>query len=123
MVRVRTEGYTTRDKLKIARAHLLPGILAQFALAPDAVRFGDQELTQVVEAVEEEQGVRNLKRGLHDVVSCLNLERLVGKDPEGRPSQVEFPVDVTAAQVDAYVRTGRRDSGGGGGGAWRSMYM
>lgn len=125
MVRVRTEGYATKDKLQIARGHLVPGVLSQFGLKGDDVRFGNAELTRIVETVEEEQGVRNLKRGIHDVVSCLNFARLVG-EPEaacGVASVIAFPVDVTGAHVDAYVRTGRRDGGGGSATApWRTMY-
>ena len=112
MVRIRTDGYGLRDKVAIARDHLLPGILAQFSLAPDAVRLDDAALSRVVDTVEEEQGVRNLKRALHDVVSCINFERLMG-----RLVSLDFPMDVSAAQVDAYVKSGRRDAPGSS--AWK----
>ena len=105
MVRIRTDGYCVKDKVRIARDYLLPGILSQFSMAPGDVRLGDAELARIVETVEEEQGVRNLKRALHDVVSCLNFERLMG-----RVASDAFPVDVTAAQVDAFVKAGRRDA-------------
>jgi ATP-dependent Lon protease len=111
MVRIHTEGYSLKDKVRIAKDHLLPGILSQFSMPPGSVRLGDAEIARVVETVEEEQGVRNLKRALHDIVSCINFDRLMGKlpaagdDPRARGH-------VTLSQVDAYVKSGRRDAPG-----------
>jgi ATP-dependent Lon protease len=119
MVRIHTDGYSVKDKIRIARAHLLPGILAQFSMAPDAVRIGDAEITKIVDTVDEEQGVRNLKRALHDIVSCINFERLMGRLPshtspagDDAVAVVVPPLDLTAEQVDAFVKSGRRDAPG-----------
>lgn len=129
MVRVHTEGYALRDKLRIARDHLIPRTLAEFRMRPDEVRIGDVEIARVVETVEEEQGVRNLKRGLHDVVSCIHFERKMGRLPmprdaeapagEGGGGAEETPhaIEVTAAQIDKYVKSGRRDAPGSS--AWK----
>jgi ATP-dependent Lon protease len=117
MVRVRTEGYTIKDKQQIAKGHLLPGILNQFGLNPDDVTVSDSAIARIVDVVEEEQGVRNLKRGLHDCVSFINYERLIGK------SDFEFPTAVTAEQVEEFVRTGRRDGTSSANAPWRMMYV
>ena len=114
MVRVRTDGYAAKDKLRIARDHLLPAVLSQFAMAPGDVTFGDAELLRAIETVEEEQGVRNLKRALHDVVSCINFERLMAASGSAETAAgsaaAAVAVTVTCAEVERYVKSGRRDA-------------
>lgn len=117
MVRVKTEGYSIKDKQAIARGHLLPGILKQFGLEPDAVTIEDAAISRIVDVVEEEQGVRNLKRGLHDVVSSINYDRLIKSDAP------DFPVNVVVEQVEEYVRTGRRDDSCSAKAPWKTMYI
>jgi ATP-dependent Lon protease len=117
MVRVKTEGYSIKDKQAITYGHLLPGILKQFGFAPDAVTLEDDAVTRIIDIVEEEQGVRNLKRGLHDVVASINYDRFIKKDAP------DFPVKVRAEQVDGYVFTGRRDGSSSANAVWRTMYV
>src|SRR5262249_33709952 len=54
-------GYTTREKLDIARGHLVPRQLEEHGLAPGHVSFGPDALTEVVESYTREAGVRNLE--------------------------------------------------------------
>jgi ATP-dependent Lon protease len=114
MIRVRTDGYALKDKQRIARDHLLPSILSEFAMAKTDVAFSDGVLAHAVEVVEEEQGVRNLRRALHDCVSSINYERLVAAakkdDAAAGGADDGWPVEVTRAQVDAFVRSGRKDA-------------
>ena len=117
MVRVKTEGYSIKDKQAITYGHLLPGILKQFGFARDAITLEDDAISRIIDIVEEEQGVRNLKRGLHDVVASINYDRFIKKDAP------DFPVKVKAEQVDEYVFTGRRDGSSSANAVWRTMYV
>jgi len=110
MTRVRTDGYSSRDKLRIAKEHLVPAILSEFAMARDDVAFADAVLAHAIDTVEEEQGVRNLRRALHDVVSSVNFERLAA--PEGEAAKWKASIEVTKTHVDTYVRSSRRDAAG-----------
>lgn len=112
MVRIRTEGYALRDKVRIARDHLLPASLAQFSMAPGAVTIDDAELARIVEIVEEEHGVRNLKRAIQDIVSFINYERLTdaGAGAEANQAKHSQTFAVTLSDVDRFVRSGRRDA-------------
>ncbi len=78
MTRVHVEGYGLKDKVAIARSHLLPAVLREFGMAPDAVRVSDAVLSYLAQHVEAESGVRNLRRALVDVIGSINLERLTG---------------------------------------------
>jgi len=111
MIKIKTEGYTTKDKLVIAKKHLVPGILSEFGFDKDAVDFSDDVLKQVVASVDDEQGVRNMKRGLHDIVSNINLLKLLhdttNQECTAPPSIT--PTLVTADHVEKYVANTRKD--------------
>jgi ATP-dependent Lon protease len=55
-------GYTERDKLVIARRHLVPQQLEAHGLSPERVEVGDDALEKVVREYTREAGVRNLDR-------------------------------------------------------------
>lgn len=101
MMRVVTQPYAMADKLKIARNHLLPSVLREFAMTPGSVELTDDVLRFVVDLVEEEHGVRNLRRAIHDIVSHLNYERLTAPET----SRLGVSID----DADRCVRSGRRD--------------
>ena len=55
-------GYTDRDKLVIARNHLIPRQLEAHGLTPERVDVGDDAVELVVHEYTREAGVRNLER-------------------------------------------------------------
>jgi ATP-dependent Lon protease len=55
-------GYTDRDKLAIARAHLVPKQLEAHGLKPEQVTLSDEAIECVVHEYTREAGVRNLDR-------------------------------------------------------------
>ncbi len=57
-------GYTERDKLAIARCHLVPKQLEAHGLLPDRIRVGDDALDKLVREYTREAGVRNLDRSI-----------------------------------------------------------
>lgn len=106
MTRVHTDGYGVKDKVELARKHLLPGVLDEFALPHGAVSLADDVVRHIVQLVDEEHGVRNLRRALVDIVSNINLGRLL----EGKPWDPAEPVTVSKDLADKHVTTGRRDA-------------
>lgn len=104
MTRVHTDGYTVKDKLTIAHEHLLPSVLAEYGMQKGAIVVSDDLLRQIVTLIDEEQGVRNLRRALVDIVSNLNMERLLSADaPKSVAPTPDVPLRVTAEHVKAYV--------------------
>jgi ATP-dependent Lon protease len=55
-------GYTERDKLVIARRHLVPKQVEAHGLESERIRVGDDALDKVVREYTREAGVRNLDR-------------------------------------------------------------
>lgn len=67
-------GYTSEEKLQIARKHLLPKQLEEHALDTDAMTLSDEILEQVIRDYTREAGVRQLNRELTRLCRALALE-------------------------------------------------
>ncbi len=55
-------GYTSQEKLNIAREHLLPKQIEENGLDPDEISVTDEALTSVIQEYTREAGVRTLER-------------------------------------------------------------
>jgi ATP-dependent Lon protease len=111
MYRIQTKGYDAKEKVIIARNHLLPKIREQVSFTEEEVFIPDETLQYIISnkaITGEEAGVRNLKRCLEIIHTKLNLYRLMtpgsklfGKEME---MEVSFPFIVTKAAVDFLIK-------------------
>jgi ATP-dependent Lon protease len=62
------DGYTTEEKLAIARGYLLPRQLKRNGLRPDEVEVSDEVLRMVISEYTREAGVRRLEREIGKVI-------------------------------------------------------
>lgn len=110
MYRIQTKGYDHKEKMIIARKHLLPKIREQVNFKEDDVIIPDDALEYVIGTnfCKDEQGVRNLKRCLEIIHTKLNLVRLVKSDAglfsKDFKVDVQFPVTVTKQLIDGLVK-------------------
>jgi ATP-dependent Lon protease len=83
---VRFDGYTTAEKVAIARGYLLPRQLKRNGLHDDEVVLDDRLLNTIVSDYTREAGVRNLER---------ELGKLLRKTATGLASgELQAPVEV-----------------------------
>ena len=78
MVRIDVGGYSSQEKVEIARRHLLPDALKEFGLAGtdvSVVMSSEHFLRRAVTATGSEKGVRDLKRAFRGVCAEINLRR------------------------------------------------
>jgi ATP-dependent Lon protease len=61
---IEVNGYTSFEKLEIARSHLLPKLLREHGISPDWVELPDETLRAVISRYTREAGVRELQRRL-----------------------------------------------------------
>lgn len=101
MITIRVKGYNLKEKLTIARDYLLPEILAQYNLTSNDIKFPLTVIETIIHRVPQEEGVRNLKRGLESIVSWINIHRYV--PPENDDLDTQFPLTVSEAHVHKYL--------------------
>ena len=65
---IKMSGYTTEEKVEIARQHLLPKQLAAHGLTPKDLTIGKRQLEKIVEGYTRESGVRGLEVKIAQVV-------------------------------------------------------
>ena len=89
---IRLDGYTDREKVTIAREHLLPRQLKRAGLQDDEVDISDETLAALVDGYTREAGVRGLERRLGKL--SRKIATRVASDPEDTPAHVT-PEDLT----------------------------
>jgi ATP-dependent Lon protease len=123
MYRIKTKGYSGKEKTVIANNYLLPKIHEQVKFNKDEIIIPDDVIAHIVDNhCNKEDGVRNLKRCLEIIYTKLNLYRLMKPGSnlfEGEMSlKVEFPYKVTKDIVDKLIK---KESDGLE--TWRTLYM
>ncbi len=109
MYRIKTKGYSGKDKTAIANNYLLPKIREQVKFNDGDIIIPDDVLGYINEThCNKEDGVRNMKRCLEIIHTKLNLYRLMRPGAnlfEGEMSlKVEFPFKVTKDIVDKLIK-------------------
>jgi ATP-dependent Lon protease len=103
MISIKTEGYNHKDKLKIAKEYMLPLILKEFSLNIEDVIIHDEVFNYIINMTEEEKGVRNLKRSLEELVSQINLHKLLKQNIIDK-EELKFPITITQDIIDKFIR-------------------
>ena len=79
---IQLSGYTTDEKLHIAKNHLLPKQLKEHGLKPEQVEIPDAMLTMMIEEYTREAGVRELQRKIAKVLRTVSEKIVRGKGEE-----------------------------------------
>lgn len=95
---IQLHGYTTEEKLQIARHHLLPRQRRESGLPEGVAQLGDEVLLQVIERYTREAGVRQLERSL----GALMRHAAFSYAQEG-----QAPAEWTAADLPEILGTPR----------------
>jgi hypothetical protein len=115
MYKIKTTGYSTKDKTFIAQHHLIPRIRAEVAFEEGDIVIPDAVVEYIVEThTQKEAGVRNLKRCLETVYTKLNLHRLMRPgtqlfDDKEKSLEVSFPYTVNQEVVDKLIKKTESD--------------
>ncbi len=87
MEMIHLAGYTTDEKLHIARKYLVPRQIEANGLTPSRIEFTDPALTAIIEEYTREAGVRNLEREIGTV--CRKVARdVAASDGKGRKVKI-----------------------------------
>jgi ATP-dependent Lon protease len=92
---IRLSGYTEREKLEIAKKHLIPELLENHGLVAEQVSVSDDALLMVIRDYTAEAGVRNLERKLATIL------RKIARKVAGGDAEAHFTVET--ADLEAYL--------------------
>ncbi|HEX8369151.1 MAG TPA: endopeptidase La [Pyrinomonadaceae bacterium] len=96
---LRLSGYTEREKVEIAKRHLMPKQAETNGLDAEKVKFTDDGILEVIRHYTREAGVRNLER---EISSCL---RKVAKNFVVHENKDDFRLVIDAEKVRELLGT------------------
>ena len=88
---IRLAGYSTEEKLHIARSFIIPRELEENGLAKTPPTFTEEALTRIIREYTREAGVRNLQRTIGQV-----LRKIAKEITQARPLRKEITPEVVA---------------------------
>jgi ATP-dependent Lon protease len=114
-------GYTRREKLAIARRHLIPKQLEEHGLNDERLTITDEAIEEIIEHYTREAGVRSLERQLASVIRGVAVKVAEGDDT---PRVVKTEDDVRsylgATKYTSEVAERTEETGVATGLAWTS---
>ena len=117
MYRIETKGYDVKEKSIIARNFLLPKIREQVNFKAEDVIIPNETLTELISnnsIMQNEEGVRNLKRCLEIIHTKLNLFRLMKPEKnifaQDLDLTIQFPVKVTNDHISKLIKNEERQN-------------
>ncbi len=115
-------GYTRREKLAIARQHLLPKQLEEHGLTTAQLDITDGALEEIIEQWTREAGVRNLERQVASVIRGVAVKVAEGDDTPRRVHTAdELREFLGAAKFTSEVAERTEETGVATGLAWTSV--
>jgi len=109
MYRIKTMGYSGKEKTVISNSYLLPKIREQVKFTNNEIIIPDSTISHIIEThCNKEDGVRNLKRCLEIIHTKLNLYRLMKPETnlfeQDMSLKVQFPFTVTKDIVEKLIK-------------------
>ncbi len=115
-------GYTRREKLAIARQHLVPKQLEEHGIKPELLDVTDKALEEIIDHYTREAGVRSLERRVADVIRGVAVKVAEG---DLTPRKIETVDDLHeylgAPKFTSEVAERTEDAGVATGLAWTSV--
>lgn len=122
MYKIKTGGYSCKEKIHIVNNYLSPFISNQLTFEKNDIIIADDVLMYIIEKFTmEEKGVRNIKRCIEIIYSKLNLFRLMKPGVNIFKQQIDlnvsFPFVVTRDNVDKLIKMNTTSS------IYKNMYI
>ena len=115
-------GYTRREKLDIARVHLLPKQLDEHGIKPEQASFEDAAIESIIDHYTREAGVRNLERQIASVVRGVAVKVAEGETgPWNIADEEALRPYLGAPRFSSEVAERTADTGVATGLAWTSV--
>lgn len=90
MITIKVSGYNAKQKLTICKEYILPELLHQYNMQKGDVTIDDTLLKHIIDTYGNDEGVRNLKRIINDMLSCINMMKYIPTDN----IEIKYPFNV-----------------------------
>jgi len=91
---IEISGYTTEEKLNIAKDHLIPKRLLEHNITNEQVKFAEASINLIIESYTRESGVRNLERKISSLIRKA-ISEMLEKDKKS--------IIITTNKVKSYL--------------------
>jgi ATP-dependent Lon protease len=98
MIVINVKGYNNPEKIVLAKDYIIPEILSQYNLKKGDIIFSEDILNHIINTIECEEGVRNLKRAINNIISWINMMKYVSIDN----ILINIPYEVDMKFYDKY---------------------
>jgi ATP-dependent Lon protease len=99
---IKLAGYTEREKMEIARRHLVKKQAEGNGLKEQQIEFADEGLMTIIENYTREAGVRNLEREIGSI--CRKVARqLVQETPADNQEEPQFHIVIDGETVKRFL--------------------
>ena len=114
MYKIQTNGYSTKEKIQIAKNYLLPKIQKDVKIDEEII-FQDDIIKHIIDHFTgDEKGVRNLKRCLEVIYRKINLYHLMSPGTklfdDNSSLKVEFPLTISRELVEKLIKKSDEDN-------------
>ena len=108
---IRLPGYTSHDKLMIAKEHLVPKQLEEHGLTKKDAKLSDSAIKEIIKSYTREAGVRNLERKIADVYRKI-ARKMVEEKTKGASVSKKNLADFLKAPIYFEEAKRRKDEVG-----------
>ena len=95
-------SYLDFEKVQIAKKHILPGLLEEYALKKFKIKFSDKAILKIIREYTRESGVRNLEREIASVLRKIAKEIVSHGEKYAQKAH-----NISEEDIERYLRTPR----------------
>jgi len=92
---VRLSGYTTFEKLKIAKKYIIPKQIENHGLQNYDIKFTDKAIEYIIENYTKEAGVRNLEKNITSILRKIAREIV---ESAKKDTQIKYEINVKSLE-------------------------
>lgn len=95
-------SYLDFEKVQIAKKHILPHLLKEYALQKYKITFSDKAFLKIIREYTRESGVRNLEREIASI-----LRKIAKEIVSGNKKNISNVCKITEESIESFLRTPR----------------
>lgn len=80
LFKIKVNNYTIKEKLEIAKRHLIKNVLYDFKFTSEQITFDEECINYIVNLSKNEEGMRDIKRKFEIIVSRINTLLLTDRE-------------------------------------------